>query len=51
MFLGTAIVLLFVLAVLAVVGYALFELTPFAHHQDNYRDRYGHLHTEDSPHI
>lgn len=51
MFLGTAIVIVFVLAVLGVVAYALFEMSPFAHHRDSYRDQFGHLHTEDSPHI
>jgi hypothetical protein len=28
----------FVLAVLGVVAYALYELSPFAHHADHYRD-------------
>ena len=32
------IVLAFVLAVLGVVAYALFELSPFAHHADQFRD-------------
>jgi hypothetical protein len=31
-------VLGFVLAVLCVVAYALFELSPFAHHADQFRD-------------
>jgi len=35
---GTAVVMLFVVAVLAVVGYALFELSPYARHADRYRD-------------
>jgi len=32
------IVLVFVAAVLASVGYALFKMSPFAHHADHYRD-------------
>jgi len=32
------VVLAFVLAVLAVVAYALFEVSPFAHHVDRFRD-------------
>jgi len=32
------IVIVFVVAVLAVVGYALFEMSPFARHVDHYRD-------------
>jgi hypothetical protein len=31
----------FVVAVLAVAGFALFELTPFARHRDHYRDESG----------
>ena len=34
---GTVIVIAFVLGVLAVAAYALFELSPFAHHDDVYR--------------
>jgi hypothetical protein len=34
----TFVVLGFVLAVLCVVAYALFELSPFAHHADQFRD-------------
>jgi hypothetical protein len=35
----TVIVFAFVFAVLAVVAYALFEMSPFAHHVDRFRDR------------
>ena len=31
----------FVLAVLALVGYAIFEMTPLARHKDHYRDETG----------
>jgi len=31
-------VIVFVLVVLALVAYALFEVTPLAHHADHYRD-------------
>jgi hypothetical protein len=34
----TTIVFLFVIGVLAVVGWALFEMSPFAHHADRFRD-------------
>ncbi len=33
-----AIVFGFVFSVLAVVGFALFKMSPFAHHADRYRD-------------
>ena len=36
---GTIITMAFVIATLAVVVYALFELTPFAHHTDRYHRR------------
>jgi hypothetical protein len=32
------VVLVFVAGVLATVGYALFEMSPFARHADHYRD-------------
>jgi hypothetical protein len=35
---GTLIVMAFVVAVLGVVAYALFELSPFAHHRDRYHE-------------
>ena len=34
----TLIVFAFVVSVLAVVGYALFEISPFATHRDHFRD-------------
>ncbi len=34
----TVIVIAFVITVLALVGYALFEMTPFATHTDQLRD-------------
>jgi hypothetical protein len=37
----TVVVLSFVAAVLIVVGYALFEMSPFARHKDHYRDTAG----------
>jgi hypothetical protein len=36
--LGTVVVMVFVLGVLAVVTYALFEMSPFAHHSDRYHE-------------
>lgn len=33
---GTVIALVVVFAILAAVGFALFELSPFAHHRDVY---------------
>jgi hypothetical protein len=35
---GTVIVMVVVFAILAVVAYALFELSPFAHHEDCYHE-------------
>jgi hypothetical protein len=35
---GTVATFVFVLAVLAVVAYALFEISPFAHHADRYHE-------------
>jgi hypothetical protein len=37
----TVLVLAFVVAVLAVVGYALFEMSPFARHAESFRDARG----------
>jgi hypothetical protein len=36
--LGSVITMAFVLGVLAVVAYALFEISPFAHHDDRYHE-------------
>ena len=38
MALGLIAVMVFVAGVLAVVAYALFELSPFAHHTDRYHE-------------
>ena len=35
---GTVIVMIVVFGILAVVAYALFELSPFAHHEDRYHE-------------
>ena len=35
------IAVIFVLSVLALVAYSLFELTPWARHADHYRDESG----------
>jgi hypothetical protein len=32
------LVFAFVISVLGVVGFTLFEISPFAHHADHYRD-------------
>jgi hypothetical protein len=36
--LAISLVVVFVISVLAIAGYALFELSPFAQHVDRYRD-------------
>jgi len=46
--LGTIITMGFVIVTLAVVAYALFEITPFAHHADRYHER-GER--QQSPHL
>jgi ABC-type polysaccharide/polyol phosphate export permease len=45
------IVIVFVVAVLGVVGYALFELTPLARHVDRYRDPRTGKRRLESPHL
>jgi hypothetical protein len=47
----TVVVLAFVLAVLSVVAYALFELSPFAHHADRFRDPRTGKRRWESPHL
>jgi hypothetical protein len=37
-FLGTFLAFAFVIGTLIVVGWALFEISPFARHSDEYRD-------------
>ena len=36
---GTVIVMAFVLGTVGVVVYALFEMSPFAHHKDRFHER------------
>ena len=45
------IVLAFVLLVLGVVAFGLFELTPFARSSNPFRDPTTHLRRWDSPHL
>jgi hypothetical protein len=45
------IVVIFVVAVLSVVGYALFEMSPFARHADQYRDPVTHRRIGQSPRL
>jgi hypothetical protein len=45
---GTVIVMVVVFGILAVVAYALFELSPFAYHEDRYHERGQH---QQSPHL
>ena len=45
--LWTIVVLAFVLGVLALVAYTVFELTPFAHHNEAGRGESPHLETRD----
>lgn len=47
----TVIVLAFVVAVLGVVAGALFELSPFAHHADQFRDPRTGERKWQSPHL
>jgi len=35
---GTVIAMVVALGILAVVAYTLFELSPFAHHEDRYHE-------------
>lgn len=48
---GMVIVLLFVVSVLTLVVGVVFELSPFAHHADSYRDRATGRRLFDSPHL
>lgn len=49
---GTVVVIAFVFVVLTIAGFALFEMSPFAHHAESYRDpRTGRFHFEESPHL
>jgi len=51
MTIAVVVVMVVVLSVLAVVGYALFELTPFARHSDYYRDPLTGQRRFESPHL
>jgi hypothetical protein len=51
MVISSVAVMAAVLVVLAVVGYAIFELTPFAHHVDRYRDPRTGKRSFESPHL
>jgi hypothetical protein len=48
---GIAVVLLFVVFVLGAGAYALFELSPFARHADQFRDPVTHRRLGESPHL
>ena len=45
------VVMIFVFAVLAAAGYALFEMSPFARHPDHYRDPVTHKRIGQSPRL
>jgi hypothetical protein len=45
------IVFAFVVAVLGVVAYALYEMSPFAHHVDEFRDPRTGERRGESPHL
>ena len=45
------IVFAFVISVLGVVGFTLFEMSPFAHHSDHYRDAETRKRRFDSPRL
>jgi hypothetical protein len=49
--LWTLIVLTFVVGVLAVVAYGIYELSPFAHHSESYRDPSTGTRQWQSPHL
>jgi hypothetical protein len=47
----TVIVFVFVIAVLATVAFAVFEITPFAKHKDRFRDPQTGKRLTDSPRL
>lgn len=47
----TVVVFAFVLAVLAVAAYALYEVSPLAHHAERFRDSRTGKRKWDSPHL
>ncbi len=48
---GTALVFVFVIGVLAIVGYALYECTPLPHRLNPYRDAKTGKRRFESPHL
>ena len=48
---ATVVVIAIVLLVLAAVTYALFELSPFARHPDEYRNAQTRKRLRESPHL
>lgn len=50
-FIGTFLTFAFVIGVLAVVAWALFEISPFARHSDQFRDPRTGKRKWDSPHL
>ena len=48
---GTAVVFVFVIGVLAIVGYALWECTPLPHRLNPYRDHDTGKRRFESPHL
>ncbi len=47
----TIVVVVFVLSVLGVAAYALFEMSPFAQHADRFRDPKTGKRLGESPHL
>jgi hypothetical protein len=47
----TIVVLVLVAVVMAVIGLGLFEMSPFAHHQDHYRDPRTGKRTAQAPNL
>jgi hypothetical protein len=50
-FIGTAVVMVFVIGTLAAVGYALFEMSPWARHADQFRDPKTGKRIGEAPHL
>jgi hypothetical protein len=50
-FIGTFLAFAFVLGTLAVVAWALFEMSPFARHKDQFRDPRTGERRGTSPHL
>ena len=45
------VVVVFVVAVLGIVAYALFEMSPFARHEDKFRDPATGKRVGEAPHL